>query len=62
VSLWILNHTARIPAKDEQFSIDGLDILVQNADERRILEVIMNRAEPQREGEGREQTDAERIE
>jgi CBS domain containing-hemolysin-like protein len=61
VSLWILNHTARIPAKDEQFSIDGLDILVQNADERRILEVIMNRTEPQTEGERRGEADAERV-
>jgi CBS domain containing-hemolysin-like protein len=58
VSLWILNHTARIPSKDETFSIDGLDILVQDADERRIREVILNRASPPQEHEGQEAADA----
>jgi CBS domain containing-hemolysin-like protein len=52
VSLWILNHTARIPTKEEQFAIDGLNILVQDADERRIREVILNRIAPTSEDEG----------
>jgi putative hemolysin len=48
VSRWILEHTARIPAIDEELRLDGMDIRVQDASERRIRCVVLSRtaAEP----------------
>lgn len=48
VSRWILGHTARIPAIDEELRLDGMDVLVQDASERRIRSVVLTRvaAEP----------------
>ena len=43
VSLWILNHIERIPRTDEKFTINGLNVLVQDASHRRIHKVILNR-------------------
>jgi len=43
VSRWILGHTARIPAQDEQFLLDGFEIRVKNASERRIRQVMLTR-------------------
>jgi len=43
VSRWILAHTARIPAQDECFVLDGLEIRVKNASERRIRQVVLTR-------------------
>jgi putative hemolysin len=44
VNRWILEHTERIPSQDEQFVLDGLEINVQNASERRIRQVVLKRA------------------
>ena len=49
VNHWILLHTARIPAKDEHFAFDGLKIVVQDADQRRIRQVALT---PNRTPEG----------
>ena len=43
VSRWILGYTARIPSQDERFSLDGLEIQVKNASERRIRQVLLSR-------------------
>jgi len=43
VNRWILEHTERIPSQDECFTIDGLEIRVQNASERRIRQVVLVR-------------------
>ncbi len=43
VSLWILNHTERIPRTDEQFAINGLKVFVDDASRRRIHKVILSR-------------------
>jgi CBS domain containing-hemolysin-like protein len=36
VNHWILKHVEHIPASGERFTIDGLDILIEKASERRI--------------------------
>ncbi|MFE8032101.1 hemolysin family protein [Thiohalocapsa marina] len=41
VNRWILEHTARIPRQDERFVLDGLEIHVKNASERRIRQVVL---------------------
>ncbi len=43
VSRWILGYTARIPSQDERFSLDGLEIQVKDASERRIRQVLLTR-------------------
>ena len=43
VNRWILEHTERIPSQDEKFVLDGLEIHVQNASERRIRQVVLKR-------------------
>jgi CBS domain containing-hemolysin-like protein len=43
VNLWILSHTERIPCQDERFMLDGLQIHVKNASERRIRQVVLTR-------------------
>jgi CBS domain containing-hemolysin-like protein len=43
VSRWILGYTARIPSQDEHFKLDGLEVLVQNASERRVRQVLLKR-------------------
>jgi CBS domain containing-hemolysin-like protein len=43
VNRWILEHTERIPSQDECFFLDGLEIRVQNASERRIRQVKLTR-------------------
>ncbi len=43
VSLWILQHTERIPRADERFTIDGFEVVVQSASSHRIIEVIIGR-------------------
>jgi len=54
VSRWILDHTARIPAPNERLSINGFDICVQDASERRIRQVTLSR-------EGEESTESAPI-
>ena len=52
VSHWILNHTARIPAKGESFFLDGLEVLIRDASQRHIREVALTKhAATQPEGE-----------
>jgi CBS domain containing-hemolysin-like protein len=36
---WILHHTKRIPLTAETFQLEGLDIAIESADERRIKKV-----------------------
>lgn len=43
VNLWILTHTECIPAVDETFAIDGLDVTIRAATPRRIEEVGIRR-------------------
>jgi putative hemolysin len=43
INRWLLEHTERIPAKDETFELDGLSIRVQEASSRRIHHVILQR-------------------
>jgi CBS domain containing-hemolysin-like protein len=44
VNRWILEHTGRIPSQGERLDLDGLEIEVQNASERRIRQVVLRRA------------------
>jgi len=39
VNLWILNYINRIPKKGERFTIDGIDVVVEKASQRRIHQV-----------------------
>lgn len=43
INRWLLEHTERIPVKDETFELDGLKIRVQDASSRRIHQVILQR-------------------
>lgn len=43
INRWLLEHTERIPAKDEEFELDGLNIQVQDASSRRIHQVILEK-------------------
>ena len=43
VSRWILKHTARIPEQDEHFVLDGLEVRVKDASDRRIRQVLLSR-------------------
>jgi CBS domain containing-hemolysin-like protein len=43
ISRWLLEHTERIPVKDETFELDGLLIRVQDASSRRIHQVILQK-------------------
>ncbi len=46
INRWLLEHTERIPAKDERFELDGLEVRVEDASSRRIHQVIMCRSDP----------------
>ncbi|MGB5833927.1 MAG: hemolysin family protein [Thiohalocapsa sp.] len=49
VNHWILKHTERIPSQDERIVLDGLEIHVKSASERRMHQVVLTRiplAEP----------------
>ncbi|MCU7904551.1 MAG: hemolysin family protein [Candidatus Thiodiazotropha sp. (ex Epidulcina cf. delphinae)] len=50
INRWLLEHTERIPVKDEQFELDGLTVRVQDASSRRIHQVILQRVSVDREG------------
>ena len=41
INRWLLEHTERIPAKDEKFELDGLVVRVEDASTRRIHQVIL---------------------
>ncbi|MCU7933342.1 MAG: hemolysin family protein [Candidatus Thiodiazotropha sp. (ex Dulcina madagascariensis)] len=43
INRWLLEHTERIPVKDERFELDGLIVRVQDASSRRIHQVILQR-------------------
>mgnify|MGYP001052704795 CR=1 FL=1 len=60
VNHWILEHTARIPSQDERFLLDGLEIRVQNASERRIRQVVLARP-PAAEGTPAETASGETL-
>ncbi len=42
VSLWILDHTERIPAVGEQFLLDGIEVKVEKATSSRIEQVVLH--------------------
>jgi CBS domain containing-hemolysin-like protein len=44
INRWLLEHTERIPAKDEKFELDGLMVRVEDASTRRIHQVILCRS------------------
>jgi putative hemolysin len=46
INRWLLEHTERIPVKDETFELDGLMIKVQDASSRRIHQVILQKLRP----------------
>jgi CBS domain containing-hemolysin-like protein len=54
VSLWILDHTARIPSQDECFLLDGLEVRVKKASERRIHQVLLTRLPSSGESDDRD--------
>ncbi|NBC12402.1 MAG: DUF21 domain-containing protein [Gammaproteobacteria bacterium] len=58
VNRWILEHMGRIPSQGEQLELDGLNIEVQNASERRIRQVVLSRA-PEPPAEARESGERE---
>ncbi len=43
INRWLLEHTERIPEKDERFELDGFHVCVQDASSRRIHQVILQR-------------------
>lgn len=43
INRWLLEHTERIPVKDEQFELDGLIIQVQDASSRRVHKVVLEK-------------------
>ncbi|WP_316364944.1 hemolysin family protein [Candidatus Thiodiazotropha sp. CDECU1] len=43
INRWLLEHTERIPEKDEKFELDGLEVHVQDASMRRIHQVVLRR-------------------
>jgi CBS domain containing-hemolysin-like protein len=43
INRWLLEHTERIPAKDEKFELDGLMVRVEDASTRRIHQVALSR-------------------
>jgi CBS domain containing-hemolysin-like protein len=43
INRWLLEHTERIPEKDEKFELDGFEVQVQDASSRRIHQVILQR-------------------
>jgi len=43
INRWLLEHTERIPSKDEAFVLDGLNIRVADASTRRIHKVVLHR-------------------
>ncbi|MGB4334872.1 MAG: hemolysin family protein [Chromatiaceae bacterium] len=47
ISHWILNHTARIPAKDESFLFDGMRVQIRDASQRHIRKVLISRIDDQ---------------
>jgi CBS domain containing-hemolysin-like protein len=51
INRWLLEHTERIPVKDETFELDGLWIKVQDASSRRIHQVILQKIESDEEGD-----------
>ncbi|MEW8207961.1 MAG: hemolysin family protein, partial [Candidatus Thiodiazotropha taylori] len=45
INRWLLEHTERIPTKDEKFELDGLMVRVEDASTRRIHQVILSRSD-----------------
>ncbi|MCG8014466.1 MAG: hemolysin family protein [Candidatus Thiodiazotropha weberae] len=45
INRWLLEHTERIPTKDEKFELDGLMVRVEDASTRRINQVILSRTD-----------------
>lgn len=43
INRWLLEHTERIPVKDEMFELDGFEVQVQDASSRRIHQVIIQK-------------------
>ncbi|MEJ2620568.1 MAG: hemolysin family protein [Candidatus Thiodiazotropha sp.] len=58
INRWLLEHTERIPVKDETFELDGLMVRVEDASTRRIHQVVLSRIEASEESR-REDTQAE---
>ncbi|MCP4699754.1 MAG: HlyC/CorC family transporter, partial [Gammaproteobacteria bacterium] len=46
VNLWILNQIERIPAQGEHFNIEGLEVVVEKASQRRIHQVRIIQSDP----------------
>ncbi|MCG7864856.1 MAG: hemolysin family protein [Candidatus Thiodiazotropha taylori] len=51
INRWLLEHTERIPTKDEKFELDGLMVRVEDASTRRIHQVILSRSDKTEEDE-----------
>ncbi|MCU7931668.1 MAG: hemolysin family protein [Candidatus Thiodiazotropha sp. (ex Codakia rugifera)] len=51
INRWLLEHTERIPEKDEKFELDGLIVRVQDASSRRIHQVTIQKTLINQEGE-----------
>jgi CBS domain containing-hemolysin-like protein len=62
VSHWILNHTARIPARDEVLFFDNLEVRIHDASQRRIRQVAIRRtSDPAIEGEEKVEEETARL-
>ncbi len=57
INRWLLEHTERIPVKDETFELDGLQIRVQDASSRRIHQVILQKIVPEGQQEATQSSD-----
>jgi CBS domain containing-hemolysin-like protein len=53
INRWLLEHTERIPAKDETFELDGLLIRVEDASSRRIHQVILQKIVEEEENQAK---------
>lgn len=56
VNRWVIDHTARIPSQDECFLLDGLEVRVKSASERRIRQVTLTRLSSSGESDSPEPT------
>jgi CBS domain containing-hemolysin-like protein len=51
INRWLLEHTERIPIKDETFELDGLHVRVEDASSRRIHQVVLYKNQPYEENQ-----------
>jgi CBS domain containing-hemolysin-like protein len=60
VSRWILTHTARIPETGEHLSLDGIQIRIHDASQRRIRQVVLTRGNEDKLAQTKDLADTDR--